>query len=213
MAFTYYAQSTTATRYSCSLTTNATANDSLTLRVWPGGTAGSGTVVAWGAQLEALPYMSSYTGEVLGTPLTRSGDSVTWTTTTGLNPRSGCVAETVTPSWTGVLPGAGVEHLIYPDDNDRLLYGVATTSAINAYDGARAATINANFVAGSPRKYISSWDAALGTISVQDVTDGTSATSSTGFTGYTNLNSPMFYGGARTWLSDIILGRTPGACQ
>ncbi len=68
---------TTATRYSCSLTTNATAGDALVPRVWPGGTAGSGTTIAWGAQIEALPFMTSYTGEVLGTPVTRSADGIT----------------------------------------------------------------------------------------------------------------------------------------
>jgi hypothetical protein len=76
-----------------------TSGHSHTLRIYPGGVAGTGTIVAWGAQLAAAAYLPDYCGPTAGTSLTCAAESAT-VPTAGWPVGGVEYCATVRPQWT-----------------------------------------------------------------------------------------------------------------
>ena len=196
------------TLFKCSTTANATAGDALHLRIWPGGTAASGTVIAWGSQLEALPAVTSYTGEVLGTAVTRSADGLTLVPTTSAY-NNGCEGLTIAPAgWSGGLLWGGTSNF---SDPGLMLYTNNGQPVFIQFDGANSNEGTWAPVAGVAHRLVSAFGQGVRNCLVMDRSPacGPAASGKSYYElGGITPDQPL-------WLSNVVIGTTSDwhACQ
>jgi hypothetical protein len=139
------------------------------------GPSGAGTattpaqdVLVWGAQCEIGAYATSYI-PTTSAAVARATDVATFTVPASVWASTGSAAFSWTPSGAGV----GVGVLAF-GASGRVLYGAGTS--VLAYDGTNNPSTSSSGVAGSLKRYWSSWSTAGGWV-VRNETSGNQATS------------------------------------
>lgn len=200
---------TTPTRYSLTFTTDGadTFNDCLigSENKTPY-LCDTGTVYAWGAQLETGTFPTSNI-TTAGTSATRAVDSIDALMSQTLG-TSGLLRATVTPFWSGLDPTTYANYSLAcagASATSTLLYEPGDTSPAT-FVGSQYAHAGGSFVAGTPKRYSLAWINTAATI--RNLTEGTSASTSFASSGTTGTDRLRFGGSgslASFWLKDIAV--------
>lgn len=193
--------SSTAVQQCCALTANATAGHALQWRFYPGGTAGTGTVSGFGAQLEAQPSCTSYIATA-GTTATRAGDVLTFIpTTNGYN--NFCLGVTLTPDGWNAGTAWSANSFYFLPGSGAVLYG--DNSSVYSYDGIGSLSVTPGFASGTPFRLTLGTQQGIGrSFSVNGGTPVTGTASAGG--SLDQLNGVQ--AGAPFWLSNLKIGTT-----
>jgi hypothetical protein len=213
----------TLARFQCS-SSSLTSGNNHVLRVYPGGTGSTGTVMAWGAQTEAGATVAGRYVVTMGATLTSNADSITatapsagWPTTTG------CVALDYTPDFSSTFPSDlhlfstqngtnGIGLKIVSTGEIRLEGTVSTvaknhgTSAAQSWTAGQTYRIRVDFEPGNT----SMWrdGVSLGAITQTDSTSGQVTAGSmylgSNYTGTTQ---------ARGTIKNMVASRSVRACN
>lgn len=173
--------------------------------------ADTGTIIAWGAQLEtalggtaALSYMPTAAGVT-----NKAAEQVVATPDLSGLVASGCAAGTFQPfsataadNTIDMLVGGNVARYLYLNQTLRI------------YDGTTEQTLSAGYVAGTPKRYRSTWSGA--TEAIFNVTDAT--TNSGAFDGTMTGDGTLrlaggIIGAGPGILSRVQLDPNPARCQ
>lgn len=197
---------TTWQRATCSSASITTTNNH-TVRIYPGGTAATGTVVAWGAQMEAYAFGTSYVATA-GTSVARSADVASLAVPSGMSDTLGCV---------------GATFLVAAFDNGGRVFGtaatgtpmyLASTTAINSYDGTNFVTAPTGAYVGVATRVSTGWVGTTTTLfrggsSVSGTYDGSYPVGSSIYLGNGSGSGNFLYG----TIADVKFGRTVGGCN
>lgn len=189
-----------------------TTGNNHTLRIYPGGTAGQGTAVFWGAQIEATADTAGTATSVIvtaGTSVTRSSDAASLATPAALTDSVGCLGVTVS-GFTSLSSGA--PRVLDFAGSNPIYFGSQT--AINGDDGATGASKTGltNFIGRSVRA-TAFWGGTY-SVSGDNLASAPVAYDGTIISATLSVGSQ---GGTSDWidgsLSALIVGKTTGACQ
>lgn len=151
----------TWSRVSVTFTTPATCTSAAVYVL--SNTSNIGTVYIWGAQLEALPFASSYI-PTTSTTASRSVDSLTYPAPSNASSLEGSASAEVIPGWPSIPTSFGSRNILDIGVDILPLYFQSSTSIIRIWDGtvARGGT-GLNFKTdGSVQKVAAKWSAIRG---------------------------------------------------
>lgn len=157
-----------------------------------------------------------------GTAATRAVEFAT-IPATGATPAEGCLLLTVTPTWTGATPHpSGNRFATFGSSNSAPGYSNASSDLWAAYGGAGSgpSTVAAGFTSGVAATYLTTWTVAGNQLATHNVTTSTSGVVAAyvGMSGFVS-DTLDFGSGAgvsprpNSYLRNLVLGRTTGACQ
>ena len=171
---------------------------------------GAADIVVWGAQVEAGTFATSYI-PTTSAAVTRSVDLVVefLTVTTTSLASAGSAAISVTPLAAANINGA----LVYMGGNGRPIYAPSAAS-VRMFDGTNDLALAPGFVAGTTKRYWSSWAGSSQTITnVTDVTQATGSFDGAMQTATLNVGS-NFGSGPGNWIvSRVCLDPNPLRCR
>jgi hypothetical protein len=194
-----------------------TSGHSHTLRIYPGGVAGTGTIVAWGAQLAAAAYLPDYCGPTAGTSLTCAAETAAIPTPPSLSLTEGCMRACVAPNWTGTPPVAPVFSYGNVAATTRFFYGFTDANTIRAYAGGGIAAVDGTYERGVRKCYATRWSASRNALRIEN--ESTGASHSVAFSGFPSFDATLSIGSgygttpSNAAVTDIQFGTSFEACR
>jgi len=194
-------------------TSTSAGGVNMTARLYPGGVAGSGTAVVWGAQVVIGPYESRYVATTTAAA-TSADERITFPQPAGLSTSKGCTKVCVVPTWTGANPGSASKYYL-TSNAPRFAFTGAASANFQLFDGTRTANVSGAYVAGVKKCYVSSWDTGTGLLKVANLASGLSGTTA-GFVGFSAFLGNVPVGSSATnpnvWIQDVRMGTSEGMC-
>lgn len=148
---------------------STTSGHSIQFRIYPGGTAGTGTVYLWGGQ----PEWSAFPDDFCGSG-TCNAETATTPTPQGMSATIGCMRACVTPDWTGNSPLSGNGWILSAGLD---LYAPPSAPSTTATDGTHFIGVNATHGGSwvpSRTCFMVSWSASSFTLKNLTTGDSTS---------------------------------------
>ena len=205
-------------RWTCSNSSAPSVLDVVVLRIYPGQTTGQGTVIAWGAQLEATPYVSTY---IPTTTLasTRALDAIAAPVITSFTMGYSMSADVI-PTYVDPSDNSDILALMNGGSNqNECVLSAGNNGGVSAlnWNGSHESNVDApGHLALDVRGHVScSYDK----VNIKACVNGGCATapatfnfssSLTPFLGYESITGDLALQG---WLSNICFSPNPSGCQ
>jgi hypothetical protein len=195
------------TRVACNATGLTGANNHV-VRIYPGGTAGEGGIIAWGVQFESFSNFLTSTIPTAAAAVTRAVDVYTWSNPTDIS-AAGCISATVT---FGTSTSITVGGSVVSNGTEQML-GTFSSTAVRINDGTNSVTATVPNLAGRTVNLRSYWSGSTMGL----VADGVAASGT--FDGSFSSTSVMHIGRTTTgtgycncWVDNIKVGSHPESC-
>lgn len=170
-----------------------------------------------------IDYVQDEAGGIATSPIVTSGTAAVRaaevvTVASDASNSEGCAGVDFAPIW-GVSGSSTTAYLIRGTNTSvRLIYSNGANTLL-AFDGSNVSAATSLWVTGVPRRYRSEWSSSGNRLQVFNETEGIDGSPQV-FSGFPAAVSPMQLGGngttsavAQGYLRNLILGRTPEACQ
>jgi hypothetical protein len=203
------ATSGTMARYTCAVTGLTGANNHV-VRIYPGGTALTGSAAVWGVQFEVpTSTLGSSAIDTTTAAVTRPNETATFANGTDISTR-GCMSATVTFPSIGINSGGG--SILSNGTESMMGYSSATAMRIN--DGTNTVTANVSSVLGRTIAMKVWWSGTSMGITADGVTstgtfDGAFSSTATLRIGATAAGSGYAY----ATIDNIKVGAHPNSCD
>jgi hypothetical protein len=201
--------------FSCSATT--VSGNTHVLRFYPGGAAGEGTLVGWGAMAYAGATVLPPYCPTTSASATCNQDIFALPKPAAFSESEGCSKICFTPSWTGA-PTVTRPYLNGGVFEASLLYNNSGGATMCSYNGTNAACVAVAYVAGSRICARTSWSVARNVLRVENLT--TNASGQSAFANpYANFAATMSLGrdtlgrSIDSTVDSIEFGSSPDGCR
>lgn len=191
------------------VSSGVTTTNSHSLRIYPGGTGGTGTIVGWVGQQEALDKVTSPI-VTAGTSVTRAGETALFVRPTKVTDTQGCVGATFKAVY--ITGSASARIVDFSAGNPLTLF---TSIQLAGDDAAVNAFAAASDMTNRSTRGTYEWSGALqqmtadGTAGATAVYDGTVVSTNLSIGSEESNGSAALFG----WVKDIRIGTKPGACR
>lgn len=195
-------------RVSCAVS-GATGANNHAVRIFPGGLAGEGSIVAWGVQYEVPTgsFVTSLIPTAGGTAITRANDAATFAPGTSIA-NAGCLAATVTFGSASQFGGS-----VLSNGTDKMM-GTGSATTVQIHDGTNLVQATVSSLTGRTINILNKWGGSTMTV----IADGVTASGS--FDGAFSSTATMHIGRSAAasgycncTIKNIRIGAHPESCN